>query len=673
MTPFALLGLLAMAGVTPASAPVQRLTFGEDLNLGEDSVMRGARAWQTVVLPRPRAWALTADPVVHVRFRHAPTLDAARSSITLLLDDRPVASAPLTVADAAGGELVATLPRASLHDYNRLTVHVVQHESDGCETPFGPSLWTRLSADSFVELPGRAAPQKLELLDFPAPLWDPLGTGPLRLTPVLPGGLGASSLQAAGELGFALGRLADWRGVEIAPPVDAVARAETPALVIGTPEENPSVSALVDTSGLGPHEGLLALVRNPARPALAVLVVTGGSGDGVLAAARALLRDDRAQRVGGATARVRGTVDGGPPASVRRPRPMVPEGVTLADLGIQDHTAVGLFGAALEVPLMLEGDGRARPGGAVLTVHYAYGAGLDPRLSTIEVRVDGVGVRSALLDVPEGEQEATLRVSLPSELLHPSSRVQVSFNLFPEGMAECGPLADDQLWGTVFARSELQIARDHAAVLPDLGLLRHRLWPMTAEAEGEQLSVLVADQPGGAEVAAAMQVASALGARAFSGAAPRFLAGTSAAMARGLVLLLASEDQVNAARHRDERLPESAPWDGLFVQTQPGGPGTTRLALAARDRGDLLDLARMLGDDQVVAKLTGSRMAWTRDDGLRPLDPVGSTWVRRGATLSRARSRLQEHGSMAALFAMPGVLAAAMVVSRWARRRGGIA
>ena len=89
--------------------------------------------------------------------------------------------------------------------------------------------------------------------------------------------MSAGSLEAAGEIAFALGRLADYRGVEIEPAVVAIADATTPGIAIGTPEENPLVASLLGAQAPAPGEGLLALVPDPVHPERAILVVTGST------------------------------------------------------------------------------------------------------------------------------------------------------------------------------------------------------------------------------------------------------------------------------------------------------------------------------------------------------------------------------------------------------------
>jgi hypothetical protein len=139
----------------------------------------------------------------------------------------------------------------------------------------------------------------------------------------------------------------------------------------------------------------------------------------------------------------------------------------------------------------------------------------------MEVRLNGVTLRSVGLTNPEGQQQEEwlgglfkgprLRVDLPFELLEPTSELEVVFHLFPQEFGPCIYVTDKHIWGTVMGTSEVEILRDQYADMPDLSLLRHQLWPYNAALGASSTAIVTNDRPGGDDAAAAMQLAAEFG------------------------------------------------------------------------------------------------------------------------------------------------------------------
>ncbi|MDP2305479.1 MAG: cellulose biosynthesis cyclic di-GMP-binding regulatory protein BcsB [Pseudomonadota bacterium] len=689
LAPAAVAGPRAPAAAARAGAAVGAplvIPF-DTLGSPDDRVLRGMEAVESLSFTRPRSWALAGDPVARIRFAHAPGY-TERSRLTVRLNGREVGAVALDAGNEAGGVLVVALPAARLADYNTLAIVATQLTA-GCERPFDTALWTRIAGDSSIELPGAPAPVLPKVSTMREPLFDPLGYGALRVTPVLPGALSVGSLSALTEVGLALGRVADWRRVDVQDPVATVAEAETAGLLLGTLAEIPEASVLVDTSALSGDQGLVALVRHPHDPTLPVLVVTGLNAAGVRNAARAVARADRAAWITGDVAVVERISDAPPPRAARVPGPVGDrDSVRLSDLGVADHTVDGLYAASLTVPLLLEGDTFPRPDGAEVRVRYAYGAGLDPSLSTLEVRFNDVGLVSVPLDQLEGSPDSVVSVKVPARLVGPHDTLQIGFHLFPAVFDTCGVTTADHLWGTVFADTEVHLARDHAARLPDLSLLKQRWFPFNAEAPGERVTVLLGERAEPYDVAAALQIVADLAARSVAedpevillagrderGGARSESGGASEARG-GARILLVREDQPHPAWLTLEPGRGGPRSGGLAtveaLQPSPE-PGTGVLVLRAPDGARLVSLARQLGDDEVLVQLRGSRVVVHEDGGVSTVESVATKWVVRATGLARLRLLLQEHGPAFLSALLPGVLAAGFALRAWARRRGGV-
>lgn len=496
----------------PERAGVYTASLEEDFFIDEDIRLDGVHATRGITFTRPRGWTLTSDPILHIEFEHSAALLPERSHLTLSVNDHPIGTVTLSPENVTLGKADVRIPRAILDDFNHLQFDVVQHYTDDCEDPFDPALWTRIQASTTLELGYERKPVEGELLQWPFPLVDKLGYGPTAVTLVTPGGPSRETVEALGVVGFALGRLADYREVEAMDPVTTASEARTPALILGTAAEVPEALTLAGVSSLAEDQGLVALVPNPSDPSLPILVVSGGGSVGLQRAAQALAGQDRYQVLSGAVSIINAVTPANPPPTRQNPLPAPAAAkFTMSDLGMSAQTVRGYYPASIRVPLRLEGDALAQPGGGSFRVDYAYSAQLDSRLSTMEIRLGGLTLRSVPLEKPQGEAQASVEVPLPQDLILPTSHVEIVFHLFPRDFDECERVSDKQIWGTVYATSTVSLARDHVAEMPDLELLRHGLWPLTTVSPNGGTVVVLPDAPDGRAASAGFVMASRLG------------------------------------------------------------------------------------------------------------------------------------------------------------------
>jgi hypothetical protein len=499
-------------GASEPTAGEYRATLAEDFFQTDDFRLDGIHSTRALTFTRPKSWQLTADPVVNVAFEHSAALIPERSHLTISVNDHPIGSIRLTADNVTNGTAQIRVPRTVLKDFNTLKFDVVQHYTDDCEDPFDPALWTRVRSVTSIDFDYRRLPVVPELLSWPYPLVDKLGYGPTQVTLVTAGGPSRDTVDALGLVGFALGRLADYRDVETGSPVATAAEATTPALIIGTVAEVPEALTLAGVESLAEDEGLVALVANPTDPTLPVLIVTGGGPAGLRKAAEALSGQDRYQVLSGSVSRVSSVVATNPPPTRQNPLPAPPAArFAMKDLGMSGQTVRGYYSAMTRIPLRLEGDALSQPGGGSVRVDYGYSAQLDSRLSTMEVRLDGLTLRSVPLDKVSGEAQASVTVPLPADILQPASNLDIVFHLFPRDYDECERVADKQIWGTVYPTTSVDVPRDHVAEMPDLALLRHGNWPFTATPGGGGTVVVLPDSPDGRAVSGAFALATRFG------------------------------------------------------------------------------------------------------------------------------------------------------------------
>ncbi len=683
-----------------AEERVYQVELARDLYQERDLMLQGLSAIETLWFTIPQGWDPTRDPELHVEFSHSAALLEYRSSLTVLVNEQAVGSVNLGADNVEGTELVARIPLELLkdanqeqyNDYHQLSFVVNQHYTDDCEDPFDPSLWTRVSRRSYLEVHYKDRQVDPKLSEFPYPLWDELGYGPMLLTLVQPSKPSAATLEAAGDMAFAFGRFAGWRRLVMEEPVARVSEATGPALVVGLVDEFPEIASLVNTRDIADN-GLVAVVPHPRDPAIPVMVVTGKTPEALRRAAAAAVSHDRFQTLQGPRSLILDPLEEtGPPLTRQKPLPAYDmRTFTLKDINFDETTVRGFYAPEIRIPIRMQGNAKVRPGGGRAVIWYSYSAGLDVRLSTMEVRLNGVPLRSVRLDKVQGEQEARLTVQLPYEITAPHSNLDVVFHLFPNDFGPCQRVSDRHLWATVFQRSEISLPRDHYAEMPNLALMQYRAFPYDLEDESRPVAIVLSDDPSPVDVTAGMQVAGDLGRLSITDSPDLTLTSASAeGLDQTQQILLVREtphaayetikgDLVNQG-DLDRTIEEdgkpvmsvrnSAPMstvEQLLLEDRK----STRLVGRAPNAEQLLELSKKLLDDTWVKQLAGN-VAAVADSGLARPMTVGET-ERMGSMswVTKLRLAFQENLWLFGLLAILLFIVAAILIRTWATMRGG--
>ena len=672
--------------------------MGRDLYVQSDIMLQGMNATHVQGFSTPRSWQLVEEPEVLIRFEHSAALLVGRSTLTVSINEEAIASVMLDGTNTVNGELTAKIPRRLLKDYNQLGLDVIQHVNESCEDPFDPALWTRVGLDSSLTFFHENAEVEGELLDFPYPFFDAQGYGPLQLA--LGGGQAFSpdQLDAWATLSLALGRMAAYRQVEMQPPVVDFMDAETGVVALGTPDENHLVRELVDPADLAVGQGYVGVFPNPERPELPVLVITGGNAAGVRMAAQAVSSQDRYQLLSGPFTVITEMGDPTPPPSRRDPMPVPDEETfTLADLGLSHRTIRGFYASPLQIPLMMSGDAKVRVDGARFVVDYGYAANLDTRLSTLEVRLNGVTLRSIPLDNEEGEQKAQLEVELPHELLEPTSELEVVFHLFPSEFDPCSYIGDRHLWGTIFDTSLVELERDYYAMVPDLSLLRHDLWPIADAADSGELVVVLSDDPDPMEVTAGVQLIADLGRVSTGDAASVGMvrAGNAVlneAMEKHVIILKGDSPHstfeslrtsghittvpglVSQLNRSDQKLFSATvgtPYGSIEQALHPQNSQRTILVFQGPDDTGLLSTLGVLRDSTRLLRLSGNAAVISESGHVRSLDVADQVQIGSIPLMSRVQTFLRSSWPVLGLGVILAAILLTALIRKWAARRGG--
>jgi hypothetical protein len=436
------------------------------------------------------------------------------------VNETSLATVRLDPSNERTTEAVIAIPPEILADYNHLVLTASQHYTLDCEDPFSPSLWTRVAASSSLVFRYLPQPLDLDLGTFPVPFFDPLRYGPVRLDFVLPESPCPETLEALGVMAAALGQAASYHPVQVRA-VNSIG--DAPTIVVGTQHEQPILALLPGmldvlsadggATGLVPGIGFVRVLRATDRADTPVLVVSGGDGAGVLLAARALGQADARALLSGQTGRIDAVTSAAAMEAEAWPG-FIPKATefTLEDLGAGDATARGVQSMPIVVDLRRTPSMQLVDGELEMTLRYSYGAQLDTRLSSLEVRLDDVAIRSIPLDDVNGGTNLRATFPIPDRrLLNEHSRLQVIFHLFPRDYDPCRRMSDQQIWGTLHRDSSFSLPRDYYAELPDLSALRNGGYPFTRHQDLSGAAILLPDAPNAAELAVMLAAATRLG------------------------------------------------------------------------------------------------------------------------------------------------------------------
>ncbi|HEY9908870.1 MAG TPA: cellulose biosynthesis cyclic di-GMP-binding regulatory protein BcsB, partial [Thermosynechococcaceae cyanobacterium] len=515
----------------PNNQPLSQyvLEFNRSPVVGNGFRLRGTYAESRLGFTRPRNWNLKTVKAL-VRFQHSPALLANRSNLTVRVNGVSVGSTPLNRKQAQVGELLVNVPANLIQNYNDLTIVAQQqNNANGCSDPSDQTLWSEVLPDSKLLFGFQPKGSPLDFSSYPYPFFDDLNLDANQVAYLLPAQVNESWLTATARFQASMGRLADFRPIEaqLVKGLDQVP-ANQKLVIIGTPQEQPGLKSLklpygitnnqiVDgsKSALPDDVGLLMMTttRNGGVP---VLVVTGNGPKGIEKAMQFLLQPQQRKLGTGSTILV-DRVDDIPSPSPRQWARYLPEqnSFKLADLKgtddkpIQDVTVRGAYTPPMEVNFRALPDDRFKRGSS-MTLYYSHSPQVNPRLSTVEVRLDGSPIGGQRLTSENGANRESFNVNLPENQVKPNSKLQVAFNLVPKEPGECGRVTDQQLWGTIHSDSGFNLSRETSVKLPDLKLLQAG-YPFGAPQDLSQTAIALPDNPSNSEIQTLLRFSERLG------------------------------------------------------------------------------------------------------------------------------------------------------------------
>lgn len=444
------------------------------------------------------------DVVANLRFTHSIALQAARSYLAVRLNEATLAQIPFDPANpiaSARVRLPAELWRAG---YNKLTLAVVQHYTNGCEDPDAPELWTELdlfnSTLSFSTTPVLSVVGLRDLsgifspglggLDTALILTSPSDTDEALSAQALP--LIAQALSLRRQFAPLFIEHEFWRediaGQASYMPLDSNKGFHVLAGTLG------QLSRLLPDGTFkginGPHL-MISREANNSR-----LIVTGPTPADVISAARALAEMDDAVNPEADVSILSRDVNDKINTLVER-RVLRPDALySFAALGTQTKTVTGAGSQSIPVQLPVPAnyytDESAQ---AEMLVDFGYGAGMGPG-SVMNVTLNGEYIHGLLLDNPNGVSYQRYRIVVPARRLLPGrNTMEFDFNLRPQGNGDCIGVKGRHLIAQVLGSSTFRLPSGGAvATQPNLALFTGTGFPYVTPSGPQTNTILIPDR-----------------------------------------------------------------------------------------------------------------------------------------------------------------------------------
>lgn len=232
--------------------------INESLTLG--GVQEAADYYYSV----PRT-SIGANSYLEINFSHSELLLAARSTLTISVDDKPLKSIFLTKETAAAGSIRIPLgAEETSSGFHKLTISKQGELTDDlCDDQSNPANWVKIGKSSHVFLDSHATASSADLLqDFPLPFVEPGNLTEIYSTIVVPDTADADVVAAALRVATSLSaKTATHAAIPILTESEWSAKGNlTHVIAIGSPEAwNGPLKTLAAEQGISARDQKLGI------------------------------------------------------------------------------------------------------------------------------------------------------------------------------------------------------------------------------------------------------------------------------------------------------------------------------------------------------------------------------------------------------------------------------
>ena len=237
-------------------------------------------------------------------------------------------------------------------------------------------------------------------------------------------------------------------GDSLTVPVDAIAAAEATNQIADSQVEKGDYFFAQETEAVADGDGIVQEIASPWNPGKAVIVVTGLSDEALLKAGQALGTTMQFPGMSGNFALVKSTT------LLTETAPSFGEDITFSSLGYQDVKA-SFFEDLIQVNFDIP-SGWVVDESANLMLHYSYSASMSTLFSTLEIGINGLPVKSILLDKQDTTDNLWATINIPKDYLQAGPN-RVSINLISDYPECISYQVAQSFWARVFADSYLHL------------------------------------------------------------------------------------------------------------------------------------------------------------------------------------------------------------------------
>lgn len=458
----------------PKTAP-KNLTTIEDLGLGDTAAL-GARISKEFFFSGAGDYELGNNNKVLVDITHSNLLDAQRSVMNIVLNNRPLQSVRLDQNNVNFGHYEINVPKDLVaKEFNRLTFEFGMTTGLLCEDPFSPALFTNILRTTAFQIDfasnppvPRIAPPNLA--EYPYPFFRPGYPVVAPVTIAIPDDPNEVELTGAYRMAADLATrvLFDLDLLRVRP-VSSITQDELQnqqLILIGTPQRNPLVARALpgtpfrlqgnqmfrDQQALDPAFGILALTSSPFNGNLRALVATGAADQAVKRSVDAMTSAEPAALLAGPT----GVLTEPVAAPANRSFQSI---FTFKDAGSSEQTLIG--GGTQSTTLVFSSPAPAPGAHGKLDLVISHPDIIDRRRSNIVVELNGQAIQTIKIN-----KEQTRRVSYQVNLFSDVLRVGPNTLTLRTTLYDPEPLVLEACESTASERFFITVHDDSAISLP---------------------------------------------------------------------------------------------------------------------------------------------------------------------------------------------------------------
>lgn len=458
----------------PKTAP-KSLTMLEDLGIG-DTAAQGARITKEFFFSGAGDYELGDNNKVSVDITHSNLLDAQRSVMNIVLNNRPLQSVRLDEKNVNFGHYEINVPKNLVaKDFNRLTFEFGMTTGLLCEDPFSPALFTNILRTTAFQIDFASNPPvprigPPNLAEYPYPFFRPGYPVVAPVVIAIPDQPNEVELTGAYRMAADLATrvLFDLELLQVRPvsSITADELQNQQLILIGTPERNPLVARALSTTpfrlqggqmfrdqqALDPAFGVLALTPSPFNGNLRTLLATGAGDQAVKRSVDAMTSAEPSALLAGATGVLTEPVV--PPAS--RSFQSI---FTFKEAGAAEQTLVG--GGTQTSTLVFSSPAPAPGAHGKLDLVISHPDIIDRRRSNIVVELNGQAIQTIKVN-----KEQTRRVSYQVDLFSDVLRVGPNTLTLRTTLYDPEPLVLEACESTASERFFITVHDDSAISLP---------------------------------------------------------------------------------------------------------------------------------------------------------------------------------------------------------------